>query len=485
MPAPVWIALPPEVHSALLSTGPGPGPLLAAADTWTALSGEYHTAATELTAVLADAQLVWDGPTAAKYVAAHVPYLEWLTLAGALSGEEAARHGMVAAAYTAALAAMPTLAELAANHAVHGVLLATNFFGINTIPIAVNEADYARMWTQAATVMSTYQATTEAAQAAGGGGFQLPTPAEIWAMIFGADGRRYPGQGQPTWSALEYLQNLPNFISGNQQALGYLLTNLPQVLTNPSQLPALVSYFMAWQTFRAVNWTLRTLRFLVQTAPLLLPVVLNLAVTNLGGLAGLSGLAAMPTPVLVPTPGTPAVPAPESPAPAMLAAPVLTSAPMPAPAPTVTPAGPAAAPPPAPPAPITGVEGFAYLVGGPGPGFGSALGARITAEQPAPDRAAAAAGVSAASRDRQARAGRQRRATIDRGYRYEYLQLDDEPADRCAPSVSGAGPMGFAGTAAGVTMPPAGLTTLAGDTFGGGPVVPMLPDTWNEMKGNA
>ncbi|MCV7076770.1 hypothetical protein [Mycobacterium szulgai] len=281
------------------------------------------------------------------------------------------------------------------------------------------------------------------------------------------------------------MQNLPNFISGNQQALGYLLTNLPQVLTNPSQLPALVSYFMAWQTFRAVNWTLRTLRFLVQTAPLLLPVVLNLAVTNLGGLAGLSGLAAMPTPVLVPTPGTPAVPAPESPAPAMLAA---RRAHVGAHAragahsyPSRPRCGPAAGT----AGPDNGRRGICLPGGRPGPGFGSALGARITAEQPAPDRAAAAAGVSAASRDRQARAGRQRRATIDRGYRYEYLQLDDEPADRCAPSVSGAGPMGFAGTAAGVTMPPAGLTTLAGDTFGGGPVVPMLPDTWNEMKGNA
>ena len=59
------------------------------------------------------------------------------------------------------MATTPPIPEIEQNHVTHAVLEATNFLGINTVPIGVNEFDYfVRMWNQAAGAMDAYQAET-------------------------------------------------------------------------------------------------------------------------------------------------------------------------------------------------------------------------------------------------------------------------------------------------------------------------------------
>jgi PPE-repeat protein len=172
---------------------------------------------------------------------------------------------------------------------------------------------------------------------------------------------------------------------------------------------------------------------------------------------------------------------------ASAAAPTPSSAPASAPA-TTSAASPApGAPPP------SGVVGgaYPYLVGGPTVGGSTAMSSSAQRKAPEPDSAAAAAAATALAREAR-RARRRSRAAMNghhRGYRYEFLDGDPaaravaDPADEWAgsvhPSDRGSGPLGFAGTVPKEAAHAAGLATLAGGEFGGGPPVPMMPGTWN------
>jgi PPE-repeat protein len=54
-----------------------------------------------------------------------------------------------------------------------------------------------------------------------------------------------------------------------------------------------------------------------------------------------------------------------------------------------------------------------------------------------------------------------------------------EPVASTVASHRGAGPLGFAGTVSQSSEHGAGMATLPGDDFGGGPSMPMLPGSWS------
>ena len=489
MTAPVWMALPPEIHSTLLSSGPGPASLLAAAAAWSSLSATYASAADELSATLAAVQAgAWDGPTAERYAAAHLPYLAWLMRASANSAVAAARHETAATAYTAALAAMPTLPELASNHTVHGVLVATNFFGINTIPIALNEADYARMWVQAATTMTTYQAVSTAVVASAPPTDPAPPIMNTRDSTGGGSGDGGDDivdddSGTPydlNWWINRFLEipetlfrDLAEFPQNPAKAIADLLRDIPLLIAD--EFDHLGEALQAFPQLAAV--------------PFAVPGGFG------GGIAGLTLLAGIqPAAAPIPEPAAVPAPMPQAPgAPAVSRAPVVSAVPVaaPAPAPVSTPApapAPASAPATAapPPPPVTGGEAvtFPYLVGGPGIGTDSGMGSGAQRKASEPRSAAVAAPAAASVSERQ-RARRQRRATMKDHYRgYEYIDLepDDGPIPDPGLSVAsdrGAGSPGFAGTAPVGSTEATGLTTLAGDEFGNGPSAPMLPGSWD------
>jgi PPE-repeat protein len=490
MTAPVWMAAPPEVHSALLSSGPGPGPLLAAANAWSALSAEYAAVAQELSDVLAGVQAgAWQGPSAERYLSAHLPYLAWLIQASAKSAAQATQQETAAAAYTAALAAMPTLPELATNHVVHGVLTATNFFGINTIPIALNEADYARMWVQAAATMTTYQAVSATAVAAAPHTEVAPT------IVHSPSAQPADGTGDNP-GTLDIIDN----DSGNPYQLSWYVnrvTEITQTLSrdftligqNPAQgltqLSADISGLVADEVGHVGEFLSAFPE--VYALPLVAPIALTSGAAGLAGLAGIQPDTAQ-LPVATPPSASPA-----STLPAASGQPVpigALGAPTPAPMATPTPtAGTVATSSPAPSAPPALGPGFVppYAVGPPGIGTGSGMtgtaGAGDKNRAAEPDAAAAAAVVAtkAPSRSR-----RRRRAGL-RGNAHEFMDsnVPVEPdwarpqGTDTAASDRGAGPAGFAGTQRKRISAATGLAALDGDGFSGVVVLPMVPGTWN------
>jgi PPE-repeat protein len=154
-------ALPPEVNTARLMAGAGIEPMYQAAAGWEALAISLETQAEELAASLVALQGSWQGSGSDRAVQATTPMVAWLRSTAVQAQKRAMQAIAQATAYTSAMVTTPPLPEIEMNHVTHATLEATNFLGVNTVPIGVNESDYfVRMWNQAAGAMEGYQAET-------------------------------------------------------------------------------------------------------------------------------------------------------------------------------------------------------------------------------------------------------------------------------------------------------------------------------------
>lgn len=158
-------ALPPEINSGRMYSGPGAGPLLAAAAAWDALAAELNSTASSYHSVVTSLAQVWSGPTAATMSAAAQPYAGWMGSTAAQAQQSAAQARAAAAAYESAFAATVPPPVIAANRSLLLALIATNILGQNTAAIAATELEYTEMWAQDAGAMYGYAGASASATA--------------------------------------------------------------------------------------------------------------------------------------------------------------------------------------------------------------------------------------------------------------------------------------------------------------------------------
>ncbi|WP_024443148.1 MULTISPECIES: PPE family protein [unclassified Mycobacterium] len=234
-------ALPPEVNSARMYTGPGSAPLLAAAASWSALAAELDYTATSFASVIADLTgSAWKGPSAASMTAAAAPYAAWLKATAVGAEETALKASAAAGAYEAAFAATVPPPVIAANRTLLATLVATNFLGQNAPAIAATEAQYGEMWAQDAAAMYGYAGSSA-------------TASQLSAFNTPPETTNAGGQAGQSAAVNNAAQSAA--ASSAESTLSDFLTQIPNALqdlvTNPMGLPTQV-----FQDYQAVVKTL-------------------------------------------------------------------------------------------------------------------------------------------------------------------------------------------------------------------------------------
>lgn len=157
-------ALPPEINSGRIYSGPGSTPMMTAAAAWRALAAELTSAAHSYETVVSELSgEEWLGPASASMAAAAAPYITWMNTTAALAEQAATQAISAATAFETARAATVPPPAVTTNRVQQAALVSTNILGINSPAIAALDAQYAQMWAQDAAAMYGYASGSAAA----------------------------------------------------------------------------------------------------------------------------------------------------------------------------------------------------------------------------------------------------------------------------------------------------------------------------------
>ncbi|HUH71022.1 MAG TPA: PPE family protein, partial [Mycobacterium sp.] len=132
-----FAALPPEINSARIYSGPGSAPMLAAAAAWNTMAAEMRSAAAAYDSVVLElTSESWLGGSSISMSAAAAPYLEWLSITATQAEQAGTQANAAATAFESAFAMTVAPPIIAANRVQLATLVATNVFGQNTPAIA-------------------------------------------------------------------------------------------------------------------------------------------------------------------------------------------------------------------------------------------------------------------------------------------------------------------------------------------------------------
>ena len=153
-----YLALTPDINAARIE-GPGESSLILGGAAMTGLGTAVAAAAATVSASVSTlAAAGWTGASGVSTAASFAPNVAWMSTHAAKLAAIGTKHVAFAQAYRTANLMIPKVPLVAENQFEHITLQATNFMGINGIPIAANRGVYQGYWTAAGTAMNTYEA---------------------------------------------------------------------------------------------------------------------------------------------------------------------------------------------------------------------------------------------------------------------------------------------------------------------------------------